>query len=118
MSRCPHRWCARHFDSVAEAERNWWSALPLAHAACFFVRNAPSLTIDGADAPAAEWTLHKSYGLPHATARIGTGAPRRARCGARAARAAGGRTCCDRRDDRSALASRRRWNCSVMKLQS
>ena len=31
-----------------------------------------SLTIDDADlsAPAVEWTLHKSYGLPHATARI------------------------------------------------
>ena len=69
MSRCPRRWCARHFDSLAEAER-LWAALPLAHAACFFVRDAPSLTIDGADAPAAEWTLHKSYGLPHATARI------------------------------------------------
>ena len=25
---------------------------------------------DGADAPAVEWTLHKSYGLPHATRRI------------------------------------------------
>ena len=63
------QWCARHFDSLAEAER-LWAALPLAHAACFFVRDAPSLTIDGADAPAVEWTLHKSYGLPHATARI------------------------------------------------
>jgi len=63
------RWCARHFDSLAEAER-LWAALPLAHAACFFVRDAPQLTIDGADAPAVEWTLHKSYGLPHATARI------------------------------------------------
>ena len=63
------QWCARHFDSLAEAER-LWAALPLAHAACFFVRDAPSLTIDGADAPAVEWTLHKSYGLPHATRRI------------------------------------------------
>ena len=65
------QWCARHFDSLAEAER-LWAALPLAHAACFFVRVAPSLTIDDADlsAPAVEWTLHKSYGLPHATRRI------------------------------------------------